>query len=158
MTRVFIALGANLGDPVAQLREASRRLAGHPAVSDPRLSPLYLSDPVGVTDQPRFANAVMELQTHLPPLALLEACQAIEQAMGRVRTRRWGPRTIDLDILFYGELKLQDSRLELPHPRWRDRAFVVRPLHDLAPDLVIAGVSVHEVLGRLDCSDLQPVG
>ncbi len=158
MTRVFIALGANLGDPVAQLREAARRLADHPEVSDPRLSPLYLSDPVGVTDQPRFANAVMELQTHQPPLALLEACQAIEQAMGRVRTRRWGPRTIDLDILFYGELTLQDSRLELPHPRWRERAFVVRPLYDLAPDLIVAGVSVHEILARLDCSDLQPVG
>ena len=158
MTPAFIALGANLGDPVAQLREAAQRLRDTAGLHSVQLSPIYFSAPVGVVDQPRFANAAVQLETSLSAHELLAVCHSVERAMGRVRTVRWGPRTIDLDLIFFGTLHLSDDVLTLPHPRWSERAFVVQPIYDLAPDLVIDGVALSETLARLDRSDLQRAG
>ena len=149
MTRVFIALGANLGDPVAQVKEAARRLSLSPGIEQLHLSPLYLSDPVGVVDQPRFVNAALSLHTELAPLEVLDRCQAIEGALGRVRSLRWGPRSIDLDLILFGDQRLQDPRLELPHPRWLERAFVMRPILDLEPALIIQGRPLREHLNAV---------
>ncbi len=158
MTPAFIALGANLGDPVAQLREAAQRLRDTTGLHSVQLSPIYFSAPVGVVDQPRFANAAVQLETSLSAHELLAVCHSVERAMGRVRTVRWGPRTIDLDLIFFGTLHLSAEALRLPHPRWSERAFVVQPIYDLAPDLIIDGVALSETLARLDCSDLQRAG
>jgi len=158
MTPAFIALGANLGDPVAQLREAAQRLRDTVGLHSVQLSPIYFSAPVGVVDQPRFANAAVRLETSFTAHELLAVCHSVERAMGRVRTIRWGPRTIDLDLIFFGTLHLSDETLTLPHPRWSERAFVVQPIYDLAPDLVIDGVALSETLARLDRSDLQRAG
>ena len=155
MTPAFIALGANLGDPVAQLREAAQRLRDTAGLHSVQLSPIYFSAPVGVVDQPRFANAAVQLETSLSAHELLAVCHSVERAMGRVRTVRWGPRTIDLDLIFFGTIHLSDGALTLPHPRWSERAFVVQPIYDLAPDLVIDGISLRDTLARLDRTDLQ---
>ncbi len=158
MTPAFIALGANLGDPVAQLREAAQRLRATAGLHSVQLSPIYFSAPVGVVDQPRFANAAVRLETSLDAHELLAVCHSVELAMGRVRTVRWGPRTIDLDLIFFGTLRVADEALTLPHPRWSERAFVVQPIYDLAHDLIIDGVALSETLARLDRSDLQRAG
>ena len=158
MTPAFIALGANLGDPVAQLREAAQRLRDTAGLHSVQLSPIYFSAPVGVVDQPRFANAAVQLETSLSAHELLAVCHSVERAMGRVRTVRWGPRTIDLDLIFFGTLRMTDETLTLPHPRWSERAFVVQPIYDLAHDLVIDGISLRDTLARLDRTDLQRAG
>ena len=158
MTSAFIALGANLGDPVAQLREAAQRLRNTAGLHSVQLSPIYFSAPVGVVDQPRFANAAVRLETSLDAHELLAVCHSVERAMGRVRTVRWGPRTIDLDLIFFGTIHLSDDALTLPHPRWSERAFVVQPIYDLAHDLVIDGISLRDTLARLDRTDLQRAG
>ena len=158
MTPAFIALGANLGDPVAQLREAAQRLRDTAGLHSVQLSPIYFSAPVGVVDQPRFANAAVQLETSLSAHELLAVCHSVERAMGRVRTVRWGPRTIDLDLIFFGTIHLSDDALTLPHPRWSERAFVVQPIYDLAHDLVIDGISLRDTLARLDRTDLQRAG
>ena len=131
MVRCYIGLGANLGDPLRQLREAARALAALPGSSRGPLSPVYRSAPLGPQDQPDFLNAVAALDSSLAPLELLDALQRIEAAAGRVRGRRWGPRTLDLDLLLYGERQLALPRLTVPHPRIAERSFVLWPLADL---------------------------
>ncbi len=157
----FIALGANLGpDPSQNLAEAVRRLAEEPRVRPRRLAPVYRSAPLGPQDQPDYLNSVLQAETELPALALLDALQAIEAAMGRVRTVRWGPRIIDLDLLLYGSERIAHPRLVVPHPEMIRRRFVLQPLADLAPDLVIPGTSdtVRALLAALDDADeLQTV-
>ncbi|MHA7814967.1 MAG: 2-amino-4-hydroxy-6-hydroxymethyldihydropteridine diphosphokinase [Pseudohaliea sp.] len=131
MQRCYIGLGANLGHPLRQLRDAARALAGLPGCRPGPLSPLYRSAPLGPRDQPDFLNAVAALDTVLAPLDLLDALQHIEAGAGRVRGRRWGPRTLDLDLLLYGDRELQLPRLTVPHPGIAERAFVLWPLADL---------------------------
>lgn len=154
MTRAYLGLGANLGDPAAQLREAIRRLSAG-ALANVRVSPFYRTRPIGVTDQPWFVNAVLACDTDLAPEPLLDLCLDVERAMGRVRELRWGPRVIDVDLLAYGDVRLDIERLTLPHPRWHERGFVVKPLADLDPDLTIDGRKVSEVLALLDTSDME---
>jgi len=135
--RAYIGLGSNLNDPPAQLRRALDALA---SLKDSRLgavSSLYRSAPVGPPAQPDYVNAVAALDTALAPLALLDALQAIEQAQGRVRGERWGARTLDLDILLYGGEVIQHERLGVPHAEMRKRAFVLWPLYDIAPELIL---------------------
>ncbi|BBD80584.1 2-amino-4-hydroxy-6-hydroxymethyldihydropteridine diphosphokinase [Aerosticca soli] len=145
MTRAFVALGSNLGDPRGQLERACEALARLPATQLAARSRLYRTPPWGMTAQPPFLNAVAMLETTLAPNTLLEALLAIERAAGRVRgTERWGPRTLDLDLLHMEETVLDTPELTLPHPRIAERAFVLLPLADLAPDLVLPG------LGRVD--------
>jgi len=157
MATVFIALGANLGDRRGHLAEAIRRLGDLGIVT--RASPVYETEPWGIREQPRFLNQVVELQTDLPPHALLRHLQAIETAMGRETTGpRYGPRPIDLDILFYDDLVLTSYALTVPHPRLYERAFVLVPLADLAADLVHPrlGLTVGELLARVDLSGVYP--
>ena len=146
MTPAFIALGANLGDPVAQLREAAQRLRDTVGLHSVQLSPIYFSAPVGVVDQPRFANAAVRLETSFTAHELLAVCHSVERAMGRVRTIRWGPRTIDIDVLIYGCETIDESGLQVPHPRIAERAFVLAPLAEIAPELRIEGCAVAVLL------------
>ncbi len=149
-TRAFIGLGGNLGDPRAAMRAALAVLAGDPAVHLARVSSLYRTPPWGRTDQPDFLNAVAELRTTLSPRSLLELCLSAEAALHRVRDERWGPRNIDLDILLYGDLEIDEEGLCVPHPRMLERAFVLVPLGEIAPDLVIGGRAVSDHLAGLD--------
>lgn len=137
--RAFVAAGSNLGEPRARLLFAMRELRATSGVHRLRSSPWYRSAAVGPGAQPDYLNAVFELHTTLAPFELLEVLQHTEAKAGRVRTVRWGPRTLDLDMLIYDGLCLQDARLTLPHPHLAERNFVVFPLHDLEPALVLPG-------------------
>lgn len=139
MSLAYIALGANLGDPAATVNAAFAALDRLPHSRLLAKSALYRTAPVGIADQPEFVNAAARLETTLAPEALLDALLDIEQAFGRVRAERNGPRTLDLDILLYDELCLATPRLILPHPRLHLRAFVLQPLAELAPDLALPG-------------------
>jgi len=129
--RVFLSLGSNLGDRLAFLRAARAALATLPQVDVLASSPIYETDPQDFEAQPAFLNQVICLETTLPPSDLLRACQAIEAAHGRERSRRFGPRTLDIDILFYEGVESDDPELTLPHPRAQQRAFVMVPLADV---------------------------
>ncbi|SDI09139.1 2-amino-4-hydroxy-6-hydroxymethyldihydropteridinediphosphokinase [Pseudomonas benzenivorans] len=136
MERVYIGLGSNLAEPLTQLRGALAALAALPQSRLLATSSFYASDPLGPADQPRYVNAVAALDTELAPLALLDALQAIEANQGRVRkAERWGPRTLDLDILLFGKRLLDEPRLRVPHYHLQARPFVLYPLAELAPEL-----------------------
>ena len=138
--RAYIGIGSNLDDPVAQVRRAFQALIDLPACQYAAQSPLYRTAPVGgPPGQPDYINAVAALDTALTPDELLIALQAIETAQGRIRTVQWGPRTLDLDLLLYDQITRADPWLTLPHPRLHQRAFVLYPLHDIAPNLSIPG-------------------
>ena len=133
-----MALGANLGDPVANIKAAQAALTALATTGSLRVSPLYQSQPMGPADQPPYINGVAVFNTTLAPLALLDALQAIEHTHGRERKdQRWGPRTLDLDILLYDDLIMNDDRLTLPHYGMKQREFVLYPLADLCPDLML---------------------
>lgn len=153
-----MALGGNLGDRAAYLLQALSRLSRLPETRLLRLSPVYETDPVG-PPQPPYLNLVAELDTRLPPRALLEALLGIEQALGRVRREPWGPRTVDLDLLLYGNLVLKEEGLEVPHPRLHQRAFVLVPLCDLVPQgrHPVLGRTFAELLAALDPSGVRPL-
>jgi 2-amino-4-hydroxy-6-hydroxymethyldihydropteridine diphosphokinase len=150
VTRAFVALGSNLGDPQRQMDDAVSALARLPDTRVVKRSSLYRTQPWGVLEQPPFINAAVELDTGLAPLALLDAMLEIEKAAGRVRAQRNGPRTLDLDLLHLDGVRMDDARLTLPHPRMAERAFVLMPLHDLAPTLALPGGTVAQLLARLD--------
>ena len=134
MTRAFLGLGSNLGDRRAHLRAA---VAGLPDVV--AVSPVYETDPVGGPAQDPYLNCVVELSTELSPRQLLDVAHRLEQDAARVRTVRWGPRTLDVDVLLVGDERVDEPDLVVPHPRLWERAFVLIPLADLAPDLVPGG-------------------
>ncbi|MGB3276362.1 MAG: 2-amino-4-hydroxy-6-hydroxymethyldihydropteridine diphosphokinase [Castellaniella sp.] len=146
----YIGLGANLGDAAATVRRAAAELAAVPGVADLQLSPLYGTAPVD-SSGPDYVNAVARLDTTLPPLALLAALQAIEQRHGRERPYRNAPRTLDLDLLLYGDQTIALPELTVPHPRMHERAFVLRPLMDLAPGLTLDQGGLDALLAR--CAD-----
>lgn len=139
MNTAYIALGANLGDPVATVRAAFGALANMTESRVLHSSSLYRTAPVGITEQPEFVNAVAQIETSLAPEALLDALLDIEQRFGRIRAERNGPRTLDLDILLYNDQIVDLPRLTLPHPRLHLRAFVLYPLAEIAPELIIPG-------------------
>lgn len=150
----YVSLGANVGDPASQLWEAVRKLAGHDRVALRGRSSVWKTSPVGpVADQPDFANAVVKLVTTLSPKALLTLCKAIEDSMARDREKEvpMGPRPIDLDILTYGELSIEEKDLIVPHPEMAKRAFVLEPLRELDPEFVHpkTGKTVGEMLKAL---------
>jgi len=128
----YIGLGSNLDDPRQQLLSAVEDITALPEVENGVLSPLYGSQPVGPQDQPDYLNAVLRIRTCLQPLSLLRALQAIENAHHRLRTQRWGARTLDLDILLYGAETIDQPELHVPHPEMTKRAFVLYPLADIA--------------------------
>jgi 2-amino-4-hydroxy-6-hydroxymethyldihydropteridine diphosphokinase len=140
MPLVYMAFGANLGDREGTIRIALARLAEHDDIQVLRVSALRETDPVGYEDQPRFLNGVALLETILGPRELLEVLLGVERDLGRTRHGpRFGPRTIDLDLLLYGDEVVDEPGLEVPHPRMTERAFVLEPLAELDPDLVIPG-------------------
>lgn len=137
--RAYIGLGSNLSDPGAQILKACAELGNLPQTRLLSCSSLYRSAPVGYADQPDFINAVAEVETGLAPHALLEALLDMEHRHGRVREFRNAPRILDLDILLYADLTCHEHGLTLPHPRMHERAFVLQPLHEIAPSCIIAG-------------------
>lgn len=137
---VFIGLGSNLDRPEQQVRRALDELDAVPKTRLAGYSPLYGSRPFGPAGQPDYVNAVARLETSLDAHGLLERLQAIELDHGRVRGERWGPRTLDLDLLIYGDQLIDTPALQVPHPQLRWRAFVLVPLYDLAPDLELPGL------------------
>lgn len=156
-TRAYIGLGANLGDAPATLQAALELLAATPGITALRASPLYLSAPVQASGAD-FHNAVAEVDTQLAPLPLLHALQAIEQRFGRQRPYRNAPRTLDLDLLLYAAVQQAHPVLTLPHPRLHERAFVLAPLVDLAPDLVLpSGARVADLLAAIHDQPLRQV-
>ena len=134
MPTVYLALGTNLGDRLANLRAAIDALA--PSIVHRQSSHIYETPPWGYTDQPAFLNMAVKCETDLDAASLLKRLKQIEVEVGRVESFRWGPRQIDLDILFYDELVLESESLTIPHPRLHERAFVLVPLADIAPDLI----------------------
>lgn len=135
MQRCFIGLGSNLAQPREQLQHALQALAAVPQCRRGRVSPFYGNPAIGPGAQPDYVNAVVEVFTELEATALLAHLQQIENAQGRIRTERWGARTLDLDLLLYGDATIATDILQVPHPRLRERNFVLYPLRDIAPDL-----------------------
>ncbi len=148
--RAYVALGGNLGDRRARLEAGFTALAALPGTRLAARSAFYETAPLGPAGQQDYYNAVAALDTTLPPLDLLESLLTIERANGRERRERWGPRTLDLDLLLHGDSVLRHPRLTLPHPAMRNRAFVLVPLLEVAPDLIIAGHAARELLASLD--------
>jgi 2-amino-4-hydroxy-6-hydroxymethyldihydropteridine diphosphokinase len=139
VTRAYVGLGANLGEPRRQVEAALTELDAIPRTQLLKASSLYRSAPVGYAHQPEYVNAVAELETGLAAHALLAALQAIESRHGRSRSFADAPRTLDLDILLFGDAMLSDPGLTIPHPRMHERAFVLKPLLEIAPDAEVPG-------------------
>ncbi len=156
MHAIYLSLGSNLGDRAANLAAAVAALP--PAVRLLTCSPIYETAPWGYADQNAFLNQALHAETELSPTGLLAYLKQVETALGRVPSFRYGPRRIDLDILFYDNLILQSHALSIPHPRLHERAFVLVPLADLAPGLVhpFLGKTIAELLAAADCSGIHP--
>ena len=147
MTRAYVGLGANLGDRERTLRAAVEALAEEDGIDVVAVSALRETEPVGVGEQPRFLNGAVALDTTLAPRALLERLLAVERRFGRERVPgEHGPRTLDLDLLLYGDETIDEPGLTVPHPRLHERRFVLEPLAELAPDLVVPGRGEVEAL------------
>ena len=158
--RAFVGLGGNVGDVASTLAEAIWAMDSLPQTSVRSQSGMYRSPPCGRTDQPHFINAVVELQTRLAPIVLLDSLVEIEEKLGRVRSPddRWGPRTIDLDLLVFGDQSLQSPGLQVPHPRLHERGFVLVPLAEIAPGLEIPGLGrVSDLLAAIDASGVEAI-
>jgi 2-amino-4-hydroxy-6-hydroxymethyldihydropteridine diphosphokinase len=140
VTRAYVGLGANIGDPAAALDAALAALAAEPGIELVAVSSVRETDPVGYEDQPRFLNAAAAVETELTAHALLDRLLAVERRLGRTRTGpRYGPRTIDLDLLVYGDERIDEPGLQVPHPRLHERRFALEPLAELDPSLVVPG-------------------
>ncbi len=153
---IYLGLGSNLGDRRAYLRRAVKALA--PEVTVLAESAVYQTPPWGMEDQPRFLNMALKAETNLTPMELRDHVKRIESDLGRVRSYRWGPRVIDIDILFYDDLIVETPELVIPHPRLQERGFVLLPLESIAGDVVhpVLGVSIRELLRDADTSGIVP--
>ena len=150
-----LGLGGNVGEPVKAMAAALQRLDGHDDCRVTAVSRLYRTAPWGKTDQSFFFNACAAVETRLPPEALLDVCLSIEREMKRERIERWGPRTLDIDVLTYGDVVQEAPRLELPHPRMTERGFVLMPLADIARSLVVRGRPVSDWLLDADLTGIE---
>lgn len=151
MTVAYVGLGANIGPREVTLLRAVDLLAEANEVEVLAVSQLRETDPLGMVDQPRFLNGAARIDTSLSPRALLELLLRIEQSLGRVRAERWGPRTVDLDLLVYGDVNVDEPGLRVPHPRLHERRFALEPLAELDPELVVPGLGfVSAALAALD--------
>src|SRR5262245_53803874 len=157
MAEVLVAFGGNVGDARATLARAIAAFCDGAAVRLIARSSDYSTPPWGVTDQPRFINLCLAVETGLDPHALLARAQAVERAFGRDRTReqRWGPRALDIDLIAYDDVTIDDAELTLPHPRWFERGFVLAPLAEIAPDRIIAGRRVRDAFAAVELSGIE---
>lgn len=156
MAIAYIALGSNLHTPREQLKRALNALAQLPQTQLMAVSSFYRSKPLGPQDQPDYLNAAVEISTALSPLALLDELQRIENEQGRVRLRRWGERTLDLDILLYGDEIIQTERLTVPHYDMHNREFVIVPLAEIAPNLILPnGQKLAELADRFTVHQME---
>lgn len=153
----IIALGSNLGDKAGNIDLAIELLTTSGDISLVGRSRNFATDPWGKLDQDWFVNACVAVTTKLPPRELLARCKDIERRMGRVATEKWGPRVIDLDLLIYRDTVVHERDLVLPHPHIAERAFVLAPLMDIAPDLIVRGKSVRELLAAIDKGGVRPL-
>ncbi|SEG08990.1 2-amino-4-hydroxy-6-hydroxymethyldihydropteridinediphosphokinase [Methylobacterium sp. 190mf] len=152
--RAYLGIGSNVGDMAAMLDRAVTGLAAIPGIDVVARSADYRTPPWGKTDQPWFLNGTVAVETDLDPHGLLDACLRVEHDLGRIRDERWGPRVIDIDVLAYEGASIDDARLVLPHRYVRERAFVLVPLAEIAPDLVIGGERVVDALAKLDSTGI----
>lgn len=157
MAEVLIALGGNVGDVRATIDRAVAMLTGTGDIRLITRSADYRTPPWGKTDQPEFVNMCMVAQTLLSPHGLLERAQTVERALGRNRSKdeRWGPRTIDIDLLAYDQITINEPNLELPHPRMLERGFVLVPLAEIAPDWTINGLKIADAVKRVDTTGIS---
>ncbi|MQT11509.1 2-amino-4-hydroxy-6-hydroxymethyldihydropteridine diphosphokinase [Segnochrobactrum spirostomi] len=153
--RAAIGLGSNIGEKIATIDRAVALLDAAEGVRVVARSANYRTEPWGYRDQDWFVNACVLVETTLSARALLELCLATEQALGRRREIRWGPRTIDLDVLFYGDARIEEPGLSLPHPHILERAFVLAPLAEIAPDAVVHGERIADALARLGAEGVE---
>ena len=151
----FLSLGGNLGEPAKSMAAALQIIDADLDTDVVAVSSLYRTPPWGKTDQPHFLNAAAEIRTRLSPRGLLDLCLDAEHKLKRVRGERWGPRLIDMDILTFGDRAVDEAGLVLPHPRMLERAFVLVPLAEIAPDLKLSGVSIADRLTTLDASGIE---
>ena len=158
MSTAYLGLGSNLGDRRQFLVDAVRGLCSASSICVEKVSSVYETTPVGVVDQPDFLNLVVQVTTELSARDLLARCLQIETNLGRVRTEHWGPRTIDIDVLWFEGQTLNEPDLVLPHPRMHLRAFVLVPLAEIAPMLLFAGMRIDELAAKLDQSGLRLLG
>lgn len=154
MTSAILGLGGNIGEPERAMAAALDRLHADPDIRVEAVSALYETPPWGNTDQPRFLNAAVRIETDLEPRAFLDAILSVERELGRERAERWGPRLIDIDILLYGDRAIDEPGLAIPHPRLAERVFALAPLVDVAPDAFVDGRRAAEILQTLDRSGL----
>ena len=160
MTRCYIGLGSNLGEPLANVSSALRQLAQADGVELKAVSRFFTSKPMGPQDQPDYVNAVAAIDTTLPAEDLLQVLFAIERTHGRIRdaSLRWGPRTLDMDMLLYGDTCIDSHTLRISHPGLCERSFVVLPLMDIAPHLILPNsLALSACLATLACDDLTPL-
>lgn len=150
-----LGLGGNIGDVAASFVHALQRLGAAQGVTLRRVSSVYVTPPWGKLDQPAFLNMAALIETTLSARALLAVCLNVEQALGRRRLERWGPRTLDIDILTYGDTAIAEPDLETPHPRIAERAFVLAPLVEIAPHLRIGGREVSHLLAQVDATGIN---
>lgn len=150
-SHAYLGLGSNMGDPVANVHQAVKALNDAPGLEVDAVSPIFRTEPQGMRDQDWFANCVTRIFVRAPysPEELLDVLADIETRMGRVRTTHWGPRIIDIDLLLYGDVQWDSPRLQIPHPRMLERAFVLVPLMHLAPEISIQGLCPSQWLSRL---------
>lgn len=153
--RVYLSLGGNLGEPARAMGAALRMVDEDPQTEVVAVSSLYRTPPWGKLDQPDFLNATAEISTSLSPRELLDLCLEAERKLKRVREERWGPRLVDIDILVFGDRVIHETGLEVPHPRMLERAFVLVPLSEIAPDFSAGGASLTERLKQIDRAGIE---
>jgi 2-amino-4-hydroxy-6-hydroxymethyldihydropteridine diphosphokinase len=153
MNQAFVGLGSNLQDPLEQLKSAVSALTRLPGSQVTAVSSVYCSAPLGPQDQPDYFNAVLAMDTELTPIQLLDALQGIESDQGRVRNERWGPRTLDLDLLLFADVQMATDRLTIPHPAMHERDFVLNPLAEICGDNMLLPNGTELGTLRVACAD-----
>lgn len=157
MDKIYIAIGSNLNGPIKQLNKAVEHLKNHPEITIVNVSSFYVTKPVGIENQPDFINAVIEIKYDRGAHKLIDELLNIELLFGRIRAEKNGPRIIDLDILLFGDLEINDSDLTIPHPRMMERVFVLLPLAEIAPTIMVNGTPIQIALKKLKIDGIQKV-
>lgn len=157
MFKAYMGLGSNIGNKKENIDNAVDMIRNHKLIELKKVSSYYETEPVGYQDQDWFLNVVLEIDTKLKPYELLEFCRLIEEKLKRKRIIRWGPRTIDVDILLYEGFKSKDEKLTIPHPRMTERAFVMIPLYEIAPDIKIADSNISQIIKKLEGEKIRKI-